>query len=167
MVGRGVHFALTQAEARVLLKLSSEQERFDHLRDEIDGRYLQEPATYAAESDEAWEAMHRALADGHLTQDGGTYPLNHAVLAGKLLSGENERILSLKTPAQVRDIAEALEALTEEQFGQRYLAIDASEYGTHIEDHDLAYTWEWFLAVRDLYRLAANEGRYVLFTTSP
>jgi len=35
------------------------------------------------ESDKAREAMHRALADGQLSWDGGTYPLNHVVLGGE------------------------------------------------------------------------------------
>ena len=108
--------------------------------------------------------MHRVLADGHLSWDGGKYPLNHAVLAGELLYTQTDYIISLKSPEQVRDIAVALPAITEEAFRERYFTIDAESYGSPLTEQDLAYTWEWFQGVRRLYRRAASEGRHVLFT---
>jgi len=86
------------------------------------------------------------------------------VLAGKLLYTEGDYLMSLKTPAQVQAISAALADLTEADFRARYDAIDASSYGFDLDDEDFAYTWSWFQDVRDLYRRAAAEGRYVLFT---
>src|SRR5215468_6024526 len=94
----GVHFALTAEDAAALRAIRDEQERLSHLQEEIEERYLAKPATYAAESDKSWDAMHRALSDGQLTWDGGTYPLNHAVLGGELLYTEADYIMTLKTP---------------------------------------------------------------------
>ncbi len=108
--------------------------------------------------------MHRALSDGQLSWDGGEYPLNHTVLAGELLYTDSDYIMSLKTPNQVRDIAAALPAITEEEFRRRYSAIDAESYGSPLSDEDFRYTWDWFQGVRDLYTRAAKEGRFVLFT---
>lgn len=160
----GVHFALSDADVVALRAIEDEQDRLAHLQEDIEEKYMAEPGTYAAESDKAWDAMHRALADGHLTWDGGTYPLNHAVLGGEVLYTSDDYIMSLKSPAQVKDIAAALEALTEDVFHSRYNQIPAKEYGADLDDEDFSYTWEWFKNVRELYHRAAAEGRYVLFT---
>jgi hypothetical protein len=72
--------------------------------------------------------------------------------------------MTLKTPAQVRDIANGLRAFTEAQFRARYDAIDRDSYGADLTDEDFEYTWHWFQIVRDLYLRAALEGRHVLFT---
>jgi hypothetical protein len=160
----GVHFALAEDDVATLRSIGDEQERLAHLQEEIEERYMAEPGTYAAESDKAWDAMHRVLADGHLSRDGGTYPLNHTVLAGELLYTGDDYIMSLKSPIQVKDIAVALEPITEEHFRERYNEIPTQEYGGELDDEDFFYTWEWFNDVRELYRRAASEGRYVLFT---
>lgn len=160
----GVHFALTDDDVVTLRAIDDEQDRLAHVQEEIEERYMAEPGTYAAESDKAWDAMHRVLADGHLSWDGGTYPLNHTVLAGELLYTGDDYILSLKSPTQVKDIAAALETITEATFRARYNKIPPSEYGGELDDEDFSYTWEWFQNVRELFRRAASEGRYVLFT---
>jgi hypothetical protein len=160
----GVHFALTDGDVAALRAITDEQERLSLLQEDIEERYLAKPGTYAAESDKSWDAMHRALADGQLTWDGGTYPLNHAVLAGELLYTESDYIMTLKSPEQVRDIAKALGSITEAQFRARYDAIDPKSYGFELTDEDFEYTWRWLQNVRELYQRAAAEGRYVLFT---
>ena len=160
----GVHFALTEKEATHLRSLTDEQERLNHLQEVIEETYFGEHPDLKAESDKAWDAMHRALADGQLTWDGGEYPLSHVVLAGELLYTDSDYIMSLKTPQQVHDIAAALRPITEAEFRQRYFAIDAKSYSTPLSDEDFHYTWDWFQRVRDLYTRAAKEGRFVLFT---
>jgi len=81
----GVHFALTEKEAKHLRSLPDEQARLDHLQEVIEETNLGKHPDLKAESDKAWDAMHRTLADGQLTWDGGGYPLKHVVLAGELL----------------------------------------------------------------------------------
>jgi len=160
----GVHFALTKEDVDALRAIDEEEERLSLLQEDIEDRYMTEPSTYAAESDKAWDAMHRTLADGHLSWDGGSYPLNHTVLAGELLYTRDDYIMSLKNPSQVKEIAAALDALTEESFRARYNSIPADDYDSALNEDDFQYTWEWFQGVRKLYQLAAVEGRYVLFT---
>jgi len=130
----------------------------------IETHYFEEQPDFKAESDKAWDAMHRTLADGQLSGDGGEYPLGHVVLAGELLYTEPDYIMSLKTPQQVCDIAAALPAITEAEFRRRYLAIDAESYGFPLTEEDFRYTWESFQGVRELYQRAAKENRFVLFT---
>jgi hypothetical protein len=144
--------------------LEDEQDRLENLQEVIEEQYLNHQKEFAAESDKSWDAMHRALADGQLSWDGGGYPLNHTVLAGELLYTDSDYIMSLKTPEQVRDIAVALSGITQTDFRRRYDAIDAKSYGFPLSDQDFGYTWNWFQRVRDLYTRAALAGRFVLFT---
>jgi hypothetical protein len=160
----GVHFALSDKDAAKLRALATDEERLDFVTEDIEERYFEGDKPYAAENDKAWDAMHRALADGELAWDGGTYPLNHTVLGGERIYDGDDYIMILKTPQQVRDIAEALDKLTEQDFRRRYDAIDEDSYDGEKNDEDFAYTWEWLQPVRALYRKAAAEGRHVLFT---
>jgi hypothetical protein len=160
----GVHFALTEAEVGHLLSIEDAQERLDYLIDELEEKYFTDFEVYLAESDKAWDAMHRALTDGELAWDNGEYPLNHVVLGGELLYSGSDYIVSLKSPDQVRDIAAALPMVTEEGFRRGYYAIDPASYDHEITDEDFRYTWDWIQNVRRIYLKAASEGRYVLFT---
>ena len=155
---------MTEEQAAHLRSLDEEQDRRSHVQEVIEEQYLAGDKQFAAESDKSWDAMHRTLADGELTWDGGEYPLNHVVLAGELLYTDSDYIMSLKTPQQVRDIAAALTAITEADFHRRYFAIDSVSYGFPLSEEDFRYTWDWFQDVRDLYLRASKEGRYVLFT---
>jgi hypothetical protein len=160
----GVHFALTEQEVGDLRALADERARLDHLQEVIETAYFEERPEWKAECDKSWDAMHRALADGQLTWDGGQYPFGHVVLGGEVLYTQSGYIMSLKTPQQVRDIARALPVITEADFRRRYFAIDADSYGSPLSEQDFAHTWGYFQGVRELYRRAATEGRYVLFT---
>lgn len=160
----GVHFALTDDDVRELLTRSSDAERLKFLQEELEVRYFEEPQTFIAESDKAWDAMHRALTDGLLNYDGGEYPLSHVVLGGQSIYGGDDYIMSLKTPAQVKDIAAAILQYTQEQFRARYDSIDPGRYGLALSGEDFSYAWEWFQGVRQLYQIAASEGRHVLFS---
>jgi len=161
---RGVHFALKEDEVVALRSILDERDRVSYLAEVIEENYFANHPGLVAESDKAWDAIHRVLADGELTWDGGEYPLNHVVLAGELLCTGDDYIMSLKTPQQVRDITAALPGITETGFRERYFAIDPASYGMDISEDDFCYTWEWLQPVRDLYARAAVEGRYVLFT---
>jgi hypothetical protein len=159
----GVHFALSHDDVAALVAASTDEDRLDLLH-EMEEQYFEDRATHVAESDKAWDGMHRTLADGLLSYDGGQYPLNHAVLGGTVLYYEDDYIMSLKSPQQVKDVAAAIAAMTEEDFKHRYLAIDAHQYDGELNDEDFAYTWDWFQHVRNLFQLAAAEGLHVLFT---
>ena len=136
----GVHFSLSEKEVDHLRSIEDEKDRLNHVESVIETTYMNENPERVAESDKAWDAMHRALADGQLSWDGGAYPLNHVVLGGELLYTEPDYIMSLKTPRQVRDIAAALPVLTRENFCLRYDGIDTESYGFPLSDEDFEYT---------------------------
>lgn len=159
----GVHFSLSEDEVLELQRVP-ECERPDHVHEVLEDTYFEEHPDRIAESDKAWDAMHRALTDGELSWDGGPYPLNHFILGGEALYTDPDFILSLKTPQQVRDVAAALTGITDAEFRRRYFAMDPESYGFPLSLEDFAYTWEWFQSVREFWLRAAQEGRYVLFT---
>ncbi|ESQ89228.1 hypothetical protein ABAC460_13100 [Asticcacaulis sp. AC460] len=159
----GVHFAFSADDVAALQGISDEQERLAFLQEELEERYFAGAAEYIAQSDKSWDAMHRTLSNGQLTWDGGTFPLNHTVLAGTPLYSGDDYIMSLKTPEQVKAVASAIEHLTISDFREAYERIDAASYDGEIGDEDFTYTWEWFQDVRALYLRAAAEGRFVLF----
>ena len=163
MAASGVHFALSDDEVAALRAVGDDA-RIGHIQEAIETPFFDKARHYLAESDKAWDAMHRALTDGELAWDGGTYPLNHAVMGGEQLYGNDDYIISLKTPDQVREISAALDRFTKGEFRKRYDAIDPSQYDGEMGDQDFDYTWESLEAVRALYRRAAADGRYVLFT---
>jgi len=122
----------------------------------IEPHYLNEQPEFAAESDKAWDAMHRTLADGLLTWTGGEYPLNHVVLGGKLVYSQSDYIMSLKSPTQVKDVAVALAQVSEATFRERYFRIDPAQYGVDLSDEDFGYTWEWFQNVSRAVRARSS-----------
>lgn len=160
----GVHFALSADDVASLVSKQTDDERLALIQEDIEPRYFEEFQAYIAESDKAWDAMHRALSDGLLSDDAGRYPLNHVVLGGQPLYGRDDYIISLKTPEQVKDVALAAMKITPDQFRALYNAIDSEDYGLELTDEDFQDTWEWFQGVRALYQTAASEGRHVLFT---
>jgi len=160
----GVFFAVTQAEAKEMRSLPDDESCLEYLQEVIEERYFSEHPEFLAETGKAWDALHRALADGELTWTGGAFPLNHAVLAGESLYTQQDYILTLKTPQQVQDIAAALTTVSEDEFRKRYFAIDPVSYELPLTEDDFAYTWYALETVRDFYDRAASAGRYVLFT---
>ena len=162
----GVHFSLSAAEVDRLREIEEDRERLDYLKESIEEDYFTNHQDDLAESDKAWDAMHRCFEGGRLTWDGGEYPLNHVVLGGEPLYFDDDYIMSLKTPEEVRDVAAALPEITEADMRKRYFAIDPHEYGMDLSDEDFNYTWEYFQGVRSLCLKAAFEGRFVLFTAS-
>lgn len=160
----GVHFSLSEEEVRKLKSFSDDRDRLDHLQCEIEEKYFEEHGDRVAQSDKAWDAMHRSLSDGDLSYTTGPYPLRLAVIGGESIYAEDDYIMSLKTPAEVKDVAKALATVTKEDFRKKYDAMDAEKYGCPKDDEDFDYTWDWLTGVTVFYEKAAAEGRSVLFS---
>ncbi|MGH7145827.1 MAG: YfbM family protein [Planctomycetota bacterium] len=162
----GVHFSISEEEVRTLRGFTTDKARLDYFKNELEEKLYALDANFHADSDKAWDAMHRALTDGQLDWDNGSYPLNHAVMGGENLYHHDDYIMVLKSLQQVRDLAKALEPITEADFRPRYFAIDTKTYTMPLSEDDFQYTWEWFQEVRGLFSRAAADGRWVLFTAS-
>lgn len=121
---------------------------------------------WLAESDKAWDAIHRTLTDGELDWANGSFPLNHVILGGDRLYELDDYVMTLKTPQEVQAIAQALAQISEAQFRENYFRIDPDDYGVPVDEEDYSYTWSWFQGIREFYDRAAQANRSVLFTAS-
>lgn len=161
MAARGVHFAITSEQLASVLAASNDDDLMEII-EQIEEAWDKDDL---AESDKAWDAIHRCLTDGSLLYESGEYPLNHVICGGRQLYQGEEYTVSLVMPEQVRDVSAAIDPLTEQWMRQRYFSLlKPDSYGGEIGDEDFGYTWTWFENVRDLYRKAAASGRAVIFT---
>ena len=160
MACRGVHFAITVEQAEALSAAAGD-EALMGLIEEIEEVWDTENL---AESDKAWDAMHRCLTDGQLEYGNGPYPLSHCILGPRQLHERDDYIVSLVSPQEVADVAKALEKLSPGWFRDQYLNVVPRDYAAEYGPEDLEYTWSWFQGVRDLYRKAAGSGRAIIFT---
>jgi len=161
MACRGFHFATTSDQLTSVLAASNDDELMQII-ERIEEAWDKE---YLAESDKAWDAIHRCLTDGTLLYDNGEYPLNHVICGGRQLHRGEDYIVSLVTREQVADVSRAIDPLTEDWMRERYFSLlKPDSYDGEIGDVDFGYTWTWFENVRDLYRTAAASGRAVIFT---
>ena len=78
--------------------------------------YFADCREWIAETDKAWDAIHRALTNGRLGGGETVGPLNVVVIGGEQLYGRSDWLLSLKTPQQIRDAAPSLSAITQDEF---------------------------------------------------
>jgi hypothetical protein len=161
MSARGVHFAVTPKQARELLAAKSDRQLMG-LIEQIEEAW-EEP--FVAESDNAWDAIHRCLTDGSLLFVSGEYPLNHCICGGRQLYRGDDYTVCFVAAREVKDVAAALAKVTKVWMRKRYAQIDPEDYDqVEMGDEDFDYTWAWFLGVRRFYKRAVEAGRAVIFT---
>ena len=161
MACRGVHFALSDEDPkRVLAAAGDDDALIDLIQEHIEARWDKE---WLAESDKAWDAMHRCLTDGRLSFE-ATTPRGMCVLGGRQLYEGDDYIVSFVTSEQVKQVADAIREIDKTWIRQRYFAIPADDYGFPLSEEDCDYTWSWFQGVQALYQKAASAGRAVMFT---
>jgi len=160
----GVHVALTPEEVEKLRSFEEDSERLDYFQNELEEAYFAKYEEFLAQSDKAWDAIHRSLGDGQLSYTSGPDPLRLAVIGGEPLYTDDNYIMSLKTPNQVAEVADGLLNVTKSVLRSGYDRIDTSVYGSSKSDQDFEYTWGWFEGVVAFYQKAASAKRYVLFT---
>jgi hypothetical protein len=161
MASRGVHFAITSENLARLLHAPNDTELVEIIG-EIEKLWDKE---HLAESDKAWDAIHRCLTDGSLLYENGEYPLNLAICGGRQLYRGDDYTVALVTPEQVKDVAAAIVPLSEIWLRERYFSLlKPDDYDGEIGEDDFEYTWSWFQLIRDLFRAAAASGPAVVFT---
>lgn len=158
---RGVHFALTEDErAKLLATVESDGNVVGLVQEEIEERW---DTDWLCETDKAWDAIHRCLTDGTLSED-DTTPLHWCVLGGSQMYVGDDYIVSFVDVPDVKAVTEAICPITEAEFRQRYDSIDDKDYGVPLSDEDFCYTWEYFSALRELFAKAAMANRSMLFS---
>ncbi len=161
MACRGVLFAIADDDVRSLLALTDHAAVVDYVTETIEERWEEE---YLAETDKAWDAMHRCLTDGTFKLGGGQTPLSRCILGGRLLTTEDGYIVTFTAADEAPTVAAALQTVDRDYLRHAYDRIDADDYGREfISDEDFEYTWEYFQATRALWQRAAESGRAVIF----
>jgi hypothetical protein len=158
----GVHFALNTLQVAGLWLRLPRMLRVQYVQERLEEQLIETP--FAAETDKAWDAIHRCLGDGSLNPRGGSFPLNHVVLGGSQLRAGDSYILSLKSRGTVRAIAKELPQVTRDSFRARYAGIEKAGYDGPIGVEDFEYTWELFQGLLPFFKTAAAHDRWVLFT---
>lgn len=163
----GVLFALDEPSLNKLKKIPR-NELPDYIGCQLEEEWFSQHPDLLAELDKSWDAAHRALTDGNLLFGDGCSPLSGVILGGTVLygdkEGEEDYIITLKSPQQVKAISSALKNLTKEDFRRRYFAIDEEAYEHFIDEDDFNYTWDWLEGSFPLWEKAAQEGLWMLFT---
>jgi hypothetical protein len=160
MTARGVLFAVTSEDERRLLA-AADDEAVAELVEDIEERW---EAGFVAETDKAWDAIHRTLNNGRLEYDSGGRLVGRAILGGRLLASGEDYVVVHTAAMDVPAVSAALAAVTEAEFAEGYRRIDPADYGPEHGDEDLAYSWDYFGGVRELWQAAAVAGRAVIFT---
>ena len=157
---RGVLFAIDQDEVRAFRQASSDPE-IRALVGTIERRWDER---FLAQTDKAWDAIHRCLTDGTLAWGNGSFPLNRCILGGVDFYQGEDYIVTLTEAHEVPAVAMALQHVTEASMRQAYDRLDPADYGSEWSEEDFEYAWSWFQEVRDLWSRAAAAGRAVIFT---
>jgi hypothetical protein len=158
----GVHFAI-DAETAGRLLAAADDHQVAALIEEIEEEAID---VDHCDTDKAWDAIHRSLTDGYLGYSNGTYPLNAVILGGTQLYEGDDYIVSLLTPAQVRDVANAAAGVDQVTLKEGYDRIDIQDYGPEFGDEDFAYTWSNYEDLATFFQRAAEAGDHVIFTVS-
>jgi len=161
MACRGVHFAIDAPTAQRLLASAGDDEALMAVIEEVEEGW---DGDYVAESDKAWDAIHRCLTDGELLYQNGEYPLNRVIVGGQQLHKGDHYTVAYVPPPEVKDVAKALATITPEWFRDRYVKVVPKDYSPNYGQEDLEYSWSWFQGVMALFTRAAVEDRAVIFT---
>ena len=117
--------------------------------------------------DKAWDAIHRALNGSRLEYGNDNAPACWVILGGEVLrgdrEGEEDYIVTLKSPEQVKQVDQFLQGLTEEAFRKLYFAIDEEAYGYDLSEDDFDYTWGNLEDSKPFWHNAAEQGLWVIF----
>lgn len=162
----GVLFALDEKVVLKLKSFKSDADRLAFLQEEIEETIMQNESEQFAELDKSWEGLHRSLTDGKFAWDNGIFPLNHVIMGGEQIYNEDDYIMSLKTPNQVAEIAEAVGKISKENLRNGYhkISTDDEGYAEFLSNEDFEYTWTWFENSVEFWKRAASDKRFVLFT---
>jgi hypothetical protein len=128
MAARGVHFSLSDAEVQELKSRKSDDDRLEYVQENIEKNFFENRAQDLAETDKAWDAIHRCLTDGTLRRATGQ-PLEIVILGGRPFYSGSDYMMTLKNPDEVRAAAPLLAAISKSSFRAAYDRIDGRDYG--------------------------------------
>lgn len=171
----GVHFAITRRQMNRFMDTAwfnddlSQDERDEavmELVEQIESAWNRDELF---QTDKAWDGIHRCLTGdgtgkGRLNPAKGEYPLNLCVMGGEHLYMGGDYTVTLIEPEEVRDLAQALKAVTEEWMRERFFKLKAKATLYPITDAEFEYVWGNFQGLPAFMAKAARKKRAVIFT---
>jgi hypothetical protein len=163
-VSLGVHFAINAEQAKRLLAAAENEDSDDDVMEVVEE--LEEDDwddQFVAETDKAWDAIHRCLTDGSLKFEATNAPLSMCIFGAKSLCSSGDYFVEFKSSDQVKFIAKAINAVTREWLKERYWNLPDDYQGEKNAD-DWEYTWQNFAQLQSFFQKAAAANRAVIFT---
>ena len=170
----GVHFAITRRQMNRLLQTAwvhgnDRDERDEAVKELVERIEEQWNREELFETDKAWDGIHRCLTGdntpkGRLTPTKGEYPLNLCIMGGEHMYFGDDFTVSLIEPEEVRDLARALKAITEEWMRERFFKLKAKAVMYPISEEGFEYVWANFQGLPAFMAKAARKRRAVIFT---
>jgi len=158
-MGLGVLFAIDKKQEKALLSCESDDELVDYIEtieEEWDRNWL-------CDTDKSWDAIHRCFCGGDLELCCGKPPLNSVIFGGNFLNESSSYYVSLKDNKLVKQIANEILHITQEDLRKLYGNITDDYIGEKNED-DFQYTWDNFEEINEFYKKVALTNRSVIFT---
>lgn len=162
MSGRAVHFAITDDDVAKLQKAPDAASIIEIITEEIEERWEKEQGL-VAETDKAWDGIHRCLTNGLLEYESGELPLKLCILGGTLVCDEGLIVCYVQN-GQLPELSAALRQVTKKWFREQYFKIPPEDYEFEIGDEDFEYIWNWFEGLPGFFERAQESGRHVIFT---
>src|SRR5688572_22344722 len=122
---RGVYFALDSTQEARLLSHRTDEKTMKCIEEEIEGIWDED---WLAETDKAWDAIHRCLSEGSLRCRGENI-LEKFVLCGRQLHRSSAYTVSYLTHDEVRELSETAAGVTKDLFRKRYFGLASVKLG--------------------------------------
>jgi hypothetical protein len=163
VVGRGYHIALGREHAKRLFSLKEDQAILQFL-EELKSSSEMKKSGRLLDTGTTWDPIHRCLTEGELDPAGGDFPLNHAILGGKPLHQGTDHVAMLIRPDMTRFIADALAEVEEDDFRQKFMALNPASYQRPITEKEFMEVWLKMQDLKVFFEAAAENLEAVVFT---
>jgi hypothetical protein len=163
VVGRGYHIALDREHAKRLFSLKEDQAILQFLEELKDSPEMKKSGRLL-DTGTTWDPIHRCLTEGELDPAGGDFPLNHAILGGKPLHRGPEHVAVLIRPDMTRFIADALAEVEEDDFRQKFMALNPASYQRPINEKEFMEVWLKMQDLKVFFEVSAENLEAIVFT---
>lgn len=156
----GVHFRLSDDEARRVLAAAGDDERLHDVIGELEA----DDAVWqrACETDKAWDPIACALAP---EGDDGAWPARGVIGGARALQQDDEECwVTHLDPAEAAAVAGYLATLGDDEFGSAYREMPGELRNPEFGDDEQAYALAMLAGLREFFAAAAADRQHVVFT---
>ena len=160
----GSHCLASEDELRLLMSLTTDQERVAYVDKVIDETYDEREGT---DYDKAWSLIHSALQRSNPCSDylerTTSGPASWAILGTDDVAVTDEAIVTCARAESVAQAAEFLSTIDAEQIRIQLSSAIAAHDCRNLSDEDAEYAAAWYPRLKDFYMRAAKARSPVIF----